>query len=80
MYARYRELAMKDDRVHFCGRLANYKYFNMDQVVAQALATFRRIAEQSGEALASSQISVRQRAPGTAHSAVMAPASSEKSA
>ena len=49
IYARYRELAVKDDRVHFCGRLANYKYFNMDQVVAQALATFRRIAEQNGE-------------------------------
>ncbi len=46
VYARYRALALKDERVHFCGRLANYRYFNMDQVVAQALATFRRITEQ----------------------------------
>ena len=45
IYAKYRELAELDDTVEFCGRLANYRYFNMDQVVAQALATFRRIAE-----------------------------------
>lgn len=45
IYAKYRELAECTDDVEFCGRLANYKYFNMDQVVAQALATFRRIAE-----------------------------------
>ena len=29
--------------VHFVGRLATYKYYNMDQVVAQALAEFQRI-------------------------------------
>ena len=46
IYAKYRELAERDENVEFCGRLANYKYFNMDQVVAQALATFRRIAEE----------------------------------
>ncbi len=45
-FAQYRELASKTSRVHFCGRLANYRYFNMDQVVAQALSTFRNIAEQ----------------------------------
>jgi UDP-galactopyranose mutase len=45
LYAKYRELAERDGNVHFCGRLANYKYLNMDQVVAQALTTFRRIAE-----------------------------------
>jgi UDP-galactopyranose mutase len=27
------------------GRLASYRYYNMDQVVGQALATFRRIQE-----------------------------------
>jgi len=27
----------------FVGRLATYKYYNMDQVVGQALANFRRI-------------------------------------
>jgi UDP-galactopyranose mutase len=32
------------------GRLATYKYYNMDQVVAQALATFRRIADAGSRA------------------------------
>ena len=36
--------------VHFVGRLATYKYYNMDQVVGQALATFRKIAEAESEA------------------------------
>ena len=30
--------------MHFVGRLATYKYYNMDQVVAQALALFEAIA------------------------------------
>ena len=29
--------------VWFVGRLATYRYYNMDQVVGQALSTFRRI-------------------------------------
>lgn len=48
LYARYRALAEATPDVHFCGRLANYRYFNMDQVVAQALHLFREIAEQDG--------------------------------
>ena len=28
----------------FVGRLATYRYYNMDQVVGQALATWRRIS------------------------------------
>jgi len=34
--------------VHFVGRLATYKYYNMDQVVAQALTTFKKIAGAKG--------------------------------
>jgi UDP-galactopyranose mutase len=49
LYARYRELAERDSKVHFCGRLANYRYLNMDQVVAQALTTFRQIAGTAAE-------------------------------
>ncbi|RAK51104.1 UDP-galactopyranose mutase [Phenylobacterium deserti] len=45
LYKRYEALALETPRVHFVGRLASYQYYNMDQVVAQALATFRRIAE-----------------------------------
>ena len=48
IYARYKELADQATDVHFVGRLATYRYYNMDQVVAQALTTFRRI--QSGGA------------------------------
>ena len=81
IYARYRELAVKDDRVHFCGRLANYKYFNMDQVVAQALATYRRIAEQSGGLnLSTPMVGARQAPHGAAQTAVMLPLTSEKTA
>ncbi|WP_279010289.1 UDP-galactopyranose mutase [Synergistes jonesii] len=35
---RYRELAEKESRVIFGGRLAEYRYYNMDQVVAGAIA------------------------------------------
>ena len=44
LYKRYKALADATPGVHFVGRLATYKYYNMDQVVAQALAVFRRIS------------------------------------
>jgi UDP-galactopyranose mutase len=43
LYKRYKVLADALPDVHFVGRLATYKYYNMDQVVAQALAEFSRI-------------------------------------
>jgi UDP-galactopyranose mutase len=43
LYLRYRALADALPDVHFVGRLATYKYYNMDQVVAQALALVDRI-------------------------------------
>ncbi|WP_149538529.1 UDP-galactopyranose mutase [Siccirubricoccus phaeus] len=43
LYKRYEALADATPDVWFVGRLATYRYYNMDQVVAQALATFRRI-------------------------------------
>jgi hypothetical protein len=43
LYKRYKVLADETRGVYFAGRLATYKYYNMDQVVAQALALFRRI-------------------------------------
>ena len=39
---RYEALARAEDGVTFVGRLATYRYYNMDQIVGQALATFRR--------------------------------------
>lgn len=50
LYEMYRELAESTPGVYFCGRLANYKYFNMDQVVAQALHLYRNIAEEEASA------------------------------
>jgi UDP-galactopyranose mutase len=46
LYRRYEQLAQKEPDVWFVGRLATYRYYNMDQVVGQALATFRRIEAQ----------------------------------
>jgi UDP-galactopyranose mutase len=43
LYERYLALANGAPGVHFLGRLGTYKYYNMDQVVAQALATFPKI-------------------------------------
>jgi len=37
LYRKYEALATATPNVHFAGRLATYKYYNMDQVVAQAL-------------------------------------------
>ena len=48
LYEQYKALAERTASVWFVGRLATYKYYNMDQVVAQALATYRKIA-LSGE-------------------------------
>jgi UDP-galactopyranose mutase len=44
IYARYKELADARPDVRFVGRLATYRYYNMDQVIGQALATFDQIA------------------------------------
>lgn len=44
LYARYKALADETPDVHFVGRLATYKYYNMDQIVAQALTTYSKIA------------------------------------
>ncbi len=46
LYKRYEALAEAEQDVTFVGRLATYRYYNMDQVVAQALATFRRLQEK----------------------------------
>jgi UDP-galactopyranose mutase len=45
LYGEYKQLADATADTIFLGRLATYKYYNMDQVVAQALAVFRRLAD-----------------------------------
>mgnify|MGYP003575332895 CR=1 FL=1 len=46
LYKRYERVADATAGVTFVGRLATYRYYNMDQVVGQALPTFRRMAQQ----------------------------------
>jgi UDP-galactopyranose mutase len=48
LYKRYKALADETPGVTFLGRLGTYKYYNMDQVVGQALALYQRIAEGEG--------------------------------
>jgi UDP-galactopyranose mutase len=45
LYKLYAAEAKKLKTVHFVGRLATYRYYNMDQVAAQALTTFTHIAQ-----------------------------------
>ena len=43
LYETYKELSDKEKDVYFVGRLANYKYFNMDQAISNALIFFNDI-------------------------------------
>jgi UDP-galactopyranose mutase len=43
LYQRYNALAESERDVLFVGRLAEYRYYNMDQVVARALMVFEKI-------------------------------------
>jgi len=49
LYRKYEALAEATDNVTFVGRLATYKYYNMDQVVGQALAAFKRLRQRHDE-------------------------------
>ena len=53
LFKRYEALAIAESDVTFVGRLATYRYYNMDQVVGQALATYRRLvgAEKPAKAV-----------------------------
>jgi len=43
LYNKYKKLAEEQENVFFSGRLGTYKYYNMDQVVAQSLALFKKL-------------------------------------
>ena len=45
LYQRYRELAAKEEKIVFGGRLGEYRYYDMDQVIAAALETCRKELE-----------------------------------
>jgi UDP-galactopyranose mutase len=56
LYQRYKELAETLDDVHFTGRLGTYKYYNMDQVVAQSLSLFEKLKAKRARMLPSRPI------------------------
>jgi UDP-galactopyranose mutase len=43
IYNKYRSLAISEPNTYFTGRLGTYKYYNMDQVVAQSLTLFKKL-------------------------------------
>jgi len=49
IYRRYKSLAEQLANVRFVGRLATYRYYNMDQVVGQALTMFDQIRGADAE-------------------------------
>ncbi|HEX5720267.1 MAG TPA: UDP-galactopyranose mutase [Thermoanaerobaculia bacterium] len=62
LYKKYQALAEATPDVLFVGRLATYKYYNMDQVVGQALSVYARLmgqkrSEATRGALASTAVS-----------------------
>ena len=46
LYRRYRELADAQRHVILCGRLAEYRYYDMDAVVARAMAVGEDVKAQ----------------------------------
>lgn len=64
LYRKYQLLAADLPRVHFVGRLATYKYYNMDQVVAQALTMYKKLSaftgRENGKHVNGSKISILQ--------------------
>ena len=68
LYKRYQELADTTPGTYFVGRLASYRYYNMDQVVGAALTMFRKITGEKRETTNGNH------APNGANGRVVAPA------
>ena len=64
IYKRYEALAAATANVHFAGRLATYKYYNMDQVVAQALTLCTRLSGATRDELIGKTIPAARTAVG----------------
>ena len=43
LYSRYRERAKTIERLVICGRLGEYRYYDMDQAIGRALTLARRV-------------------------------------
>jgi UDP-galactopyranose mutase len=71
LYKKYKTLADATSGVRFVGRLATYKYYNMDQVTAQALTTFDKITAESRSEAASKSNAKRMLYPNYATKAIL---------
>ena len=45
LYEKYKKMAEEEENILFLGRLANYKYFNMDQAILNSLECFENNKE-----------------------------------
>lgn len=60
LYKQYKKLADETPNVHFVGRLGTYRYYNMDQVVAQALTLYKKlIGAESIEEVVNGNVTAR---------------------
>lgn len=59
LYKRYSTLADNTPGVTFLGRLGTYKYYNMDQVVGQALALYQRIEREHSSSAPTGELEIR---------------------
>jgi len=57
LYSKYAERAVLEKNVSFVGRLATYRYYNMDQIVGMALAEFDRLRVARQHQLVAAQVS-----------------------
>jgi UDP-galactopyranose mutase len=64
LYKQYEALADAERETWFVGRLATYRYYNMDQVVGQALSTFERIQKAVPPAAANDPMNAGKLAAG----------------
>lgn len=56
LYIKYKALADASEDVYFIGRLATYKYYNMDQVVGQALTAYKQIIGEKASQKTTDQV------------------------
>ena len=65
LYKQYEALAARNPKIHFSGRLATYKYYNMDQVVAQALTLCSKLSATSRDYVIGKEPGSRESGPTT---------------
>lgn len=71
-FKKYERLALATPGVWFVGRLATYRYYNMDQIVGQALSTFRRITNALPVPARTGERQIAQEAEGLASGGLLA--------